>query len=63
MDGAAGRIVAHYDRHAQSWDAERRAAAWIDKSCIERFLGLLSRGATVLDLGCGGGASVAHIFN
>jgi hypothetical protein len=36
MDDAASRIVAHYDRHATSWHADRRAAAWIDKPCIER---------------------------
>jgi cyclopropane fatty-acyl-phospholipid synthase-like methyltransferase len=59
MNDAASRIVAHYERHAVSWDADRRAAAWIDKSYIERFLGLLPEGATVLDLGCGGGAPVA----
>jgi cyclopropane fatty-acyl-phospholipid synthase-like methyltransferase len=59
MDDAASQIVAHYERHAVSWDADRRAAAWIDKPYIERFLSLLSGGATVLDLGCGGGAPVA----
>ncbi len=36
MDDTASRIVAHYDRHATSRDADRRAAAWIDKPCIER---------------------------
>jgi 2-polyprenyl-3-methyl-5-hydroxy-6-metoxy-1,4-benzoquinol methylase len=59
MEDAANRIVEHYERHALSWDADRRAAAWIDKPFIERFLGLLTRGATVLDLGCGGGSPVA----
>ncbi len=59
MDDAASRIVAHYERHAVSWDADRRAAAWMDRPCIERFLSFLPEGATVLDLGCGGGAPVA----
>ena len=59
MGDAANRIVAHYERHALSWDADRRAARWIDKPFIERFLSFLSRGATVLDLGCGGGSPVA----
>ena len=59
MDDAASRIVAHYERHAVSWDADRRAGPWNDRPCIERFLNLLSEGATVLDLGCGGGAPVA----
>ena len=59
MGDAASRIAAHYERHAMSWDADRRAAAWTDQPCIDRFLGLLSRDASVLDLGCGGGAPVA----
>ena len=59
MVDAASRIITHYEHHAVPWDADRRAADWIDKPCIERFLGLLSGGAVVLDLGCGGGAPVA----
>jgi SAM-dependent methyltransferase len=59
MEDAANKIVAHYERHALSWDADRRAAGWIDKPFIERFLRLLLPGATVLDLGCGGGSPVA----
>jgi SAM-dependent methyltransferase len=59
MEDAADLIVGHYERHALSWDADRRAAAWIDKPHIERFLSLLPPGATVLDLGCGGGSPVA----
>jgi len=59
MVDAASRIVDHYERHALSWDADRRAAAWIDKPFIERFLSSLPQGATVLDLGCGGGSPVA----
>jgi SAM-dependent methyltransferase len=59
MEDPASRIVGHYERHALSWDADRRAAVWIDKPYIERFLGLLPQGAPVLDLGCGGGSPVA----
>jgi SAM-dependent methyltransferase len=59
MEDDAHRIVAHYERHAVSWDADRRAAGWNDKPFIERFLSLLPHGATVLDLGCGGGSPVA----
>jgi len=59
VEDPAGRIVAHYERHALSWDADRRAASWIDKPLIERFLSLLARRADVLDLGCGGGSPVA----
>ena len=59
MEDAANNIVAHYERHALSWDADRRAAGWTDKPYIERFLGHLPAAATVLDLGCGGGDPVA----
>jgi SAM-dependent methyltransferase len=59
MEDAAMQIVDHYERHALSWDADRRASGWIDKPFIERFLGFLPQGATVLDLGCGGGSPVA----
>jgi SAM-dependent methyltransferase len=59
MDNAANRIAEHYERHALSWDADRREAGWVDKPFIERFLGFLPPGATVLDLGCGGGSPVA----
>jgi SAM-dependent methyltransferase len=59
MEDAANRIIAHYERHALSWDADRRAAGWVDKPCVERFLSLLPKPATILDLGCGGGSPVA----
>jgi cyclopropane fatty-acyl-phospholipid synthase-like methyltransferase len=59
MDDSAHRITAHYERHALSWDADRRAAGWVDKPCIDRFLARLAAGASVLDLGCGGGEPVA----
>jgi 2-polyprenyl-3-methyl-5-hydroxy-6-metoxy-1,4-benzoquinol methylase len=59
MEDAANGIVDHYERHALSWDADRRAAAWIDQPFIERFLRFLPQGATVLDLGCGDGSPVA----
>jgi 2-polyprenyl-3-methyl-5-hydroxy-6-metoxy-1,4-benzoquinol methylase len=59
MEDDAHRIVAHYERHALAWDADRRAASWNDKPPIERFLSFLPPGAAVLDLGCGGGSPVA----
>ena len=59
MEDAAKRIVDHYERHALSWDADRRGVSWIDKPYIEHFLGLLQEGASILDLGCGGGSPIA----
>lgn len=51
MEDAANGIIGHYERHARAWDADRRAAGWTDKPYIERFLGHLPKGASVLDLG------------
>ena len=59
MEDAASRIVGHYERHALEWDADRRAASWIDKPYIERFLRFLPERANILDLGCGGGLPIA----
>ncbi|MBD5633750.1 MAG: class I SAM-dependent methyltransferase [Candidatus Eremiobacteraeota bacterium] len=60
----SGLIVDHYERHARAWDADRRQNAWNDKPWHERFVAALPRRATVLDLGCGGGAPVAlHLAN
>jgi len=59
MEDPANRIAGHYERHALSWDADRRTAGWSDKPFVERFLGLLPAGESVLDLGCGGGSPVA----
>src|SRR5262245_38691197 len=59
MSTLADLSTGHYERHALAWDADRRAAGWNDKSWIDRFSGLLSPKATVLDLGCGGGEPVA----
>jgi SAM-dependent methyltransferase len=62
LEDLANLIRCHYERHALSWDADRRAAVWTDKPYIEQFLSFLPPGATVLDLGCGGGAPVGlHI--
>jgi SAM-dependent methyltransferase len=59
MSSPADLIAGHYQRHALSWDADRRAAGWNDKCWIDRFVSLLPAGAAVLDLGCGGGKPVA----
>jgi SAM-dependent methyltransferase len=59
VTGPADRIIAHYEKHARDWDADRCAAGWNDKPWHERFTTALPNGATVLDLGCGGGSPVA----
>jgi SAM-dependent methyltransferase len=59
MKSLADEIIAHYQRHAVAWDADRRSAGWNDKRWHDRFLALLPATAAVLDLGCGGGSPVA----
>ena len=60
MPDHADQIVAHYERHASHWDADRRNGIWNDSIWHNRFVTLLHQGATVLDLGCGGGIPVSH---
>jgi trans-aconitate methyltransferase len=55
----AETIVAHYERHAAAWDADRRNQGWVDRPWHDCFVSMLPERATVLDLGCGGGSPVA----
>ena len=59
MSDLADRIVSHYERHATEWDADRRRSGWTDRQWHDRFVEMLPEGASVLDLGCGGGIPVA----
>ncbi|RTL71513.1 MAG: class I SAM-dependent methyltransferase [Hyphomicrobiales bacterium] len=52
-------IIPLYQRHGFAWDADRRASGWNDRVWHDRFVALLPKGASVLDLGCGGGDPVA----
>ena len=59
MSELADGIIAHYQRHATDWDADRRTSGWNDRKWHDRFVSLLRDAADVLDLGCGGGTPVA----
>jgi SAM-dependent methyltransferase len=59
MVSLASKIVDHYQRHAYAWDSDRRSSGWNDKIWHDRFIDALPAHASVLDLGCGGGAPVA----
>jgi len=61
MKEMAGRIIAHYERHARDWDIDRNRniEPWNDKPWHDRFVAALPHSAAVLDLGCGAGSPVA----
>jgi trans-aconitate methyltransferase len=60
MRDLAKRVVDHCERHALAWDNDRQNSPWNDRSWHDRFMELLPKRATVLDLGCGGGRPVAE---
>ncbi len=59
MSDLSDHIIPHYERHAVAWDADRQCLNWDDRPWHDRFVAALSKGARVLDLGCGSGAPVA----
>ena len=52
------RIVDLYERTAAEWIAAR-GTRLIEQTFLDRFTAGLAGGATILDLGCGGGAPIA----
>lgn len=58
---AAGRIIDLYQRHALTYDKDR-ARSLFEKPWLDRFLALVPRGASILDLGCGCGEPLARYF-
>lgn len=58
----ARQIGALYERHALQWDAARRRQPVFESAWLDRFRDLLPHGASVLDLGCGGGVPIATYF-
>lgn len=53
------RIADHYERHAHAFDAARRGQ-FVERPWLDRFCTPLSRGASILDLGCGAGEPIAR---
>lgn len=54
----AARTREVYERYAHRFDRER-ARDLFEQPWLDRFVSLLPRGATILDLGCGGGEPIA----
>ena len=57
--GHAGSIIDLYQRHASAWSRDR-GDHLLEKDWLDRFLAVLPREPTVLDLGCGCGVPIAR---
>jgi ubiquinone/menaquinone biosynthesis C-methylase UbiE len=55
----ADRIISLYERHARAFGATR-GQSLIERPWLDRFLVLLPRGGSVLDLGCGSAEPIAR---
>lgn len=59
MSDEADKISDLYERYAQDWDRERGRSLF-EKPWLDRFIGLLPDGGSVLDIGCGSGEPIAR---
>ena len=60
MTSDADRIVDLYERKAHDWAADRqRQLHFFEKGWLDRFLGFVPNGGTILDIGCGFGKPIA----
>ncbi len=61
MNHDADRIVGLYERHARAFAAQRgRGGAFMKRPWLDKFLALVPRSGSVLDLGCGPGEPIAR---
>lgn len=61
MADDADRIIDLYERHARIWDGERSKGLF-EKFWLDRFLNLVPRDGSILDIGCGSGEPIAQYF-
>ena len=54
----AKRVIGLYERHARAFDGIRSKHLF-EKPWLDRFVAILPRGASVLDVGCGAGEPMA----
>lgn len=60
MTRESERIVELYERNAFAWDEQRgRPRPLMEQGWLNRFTALISRGGTILDIGCGSGKPIA----
>jgi SAM-dependent methyltransferase len=61
MSKDADRIIGLYQDRAREWDQTRAAGHRLfEKPWLDRFVGLLAPGGSVLDVGCGSGTPMAR---
>jgi 2-polyprenyl-3-methyl-5-hydroxy-6-metoxy-1,4-benzoquinol methylase len=60
MNSDADKIIDLYERHAFDYVADRQSVGWNESAWLDRFSALLSRGASILDIGCGSGEPIAR---
>jgi SAM-dependent methyltransferase len=53
------KVVDLYERHARAYDADRSRSLQ-ERAWLDRFLGHVPAGGTVLDVGCGSGEPIAR---
>jgi SAM-dependent methyltransferase len=61
MTDDAERIIDLYERHAETWDRERWRNLF-ERPWLDRFLALIRRGGSIVDIGCGSGEPIARYF-
>jgi SAM-dependent methyltransferase len=62
MNSYADKIIDVYEHHAHDYVADRQNAHRNEHRWLDRFGALLSKGASILDLGCGCGEPIAKYF-
>jgi cyclopropane fatty-acyl-phospholipid synthase-like methyltransferase len=59
MADPAQRIIGLYDENAEAWDG-LRGSNLQEKEWLDRFLGFVPPGGSILDIGCGSGEPIAR---
>ncbi|OBK51420.1 class I SAM-dependent methyltransferase [Mycobacterium sp. 1081908.1] len=59
MGSDAEGVIGIYQRHAGVWSRDR-GEILVEKAWLDRFLAAIPQPASVLDIGCGGGAPIAQ---
>ncbi len=60
MTPLSDAIIGLYERHADRYIEDRACVRWDERPWLDRFIALLPKNASVLDLGCGCGEPVAR---